>query len=44
MILKFYKLKYHEKLDFAKLKYPKNGRSLYISEIVIDCNIFSYFR
>ena len=40
---------YHEKLDFAKLEYPKSGKSLYIFEAVVDCNIvckkmlFDYF-
>ena len=44
------KLEYHGKLDFAKLKYPKSGRFLYIFETVIDCNIvykkmlLDYFR
>ena len=32
-------LKYHEKLDFTKLEYPKSGKSLYISEIVVNYNI-----
>ena len=39
MVLEFYELKYHGKLDFAKLEYPKSGSSLHISEIVVDCNI-----
>ena len=50
MVLRFHKLEYYEKFDFTKLEYPKNGRFLYISEIVIDCNIvcenvlFDYFH
>ena len=40
MVIKFHKLEYHEKLDFAKLEYPKSGRFLHISEIMVDCNIF----
>ena len=39
MVLKFHKLEYHEKFDFAKLEYPKSNKSLYISKTVIDCNI-----
>ena len=38
-IFEFMALKYHEELDFAKLKYPKSDRSLHISETVVDCNI-----
>ena len=30
------KLKYHGKLEFSKLKYPKSGKSLYIFETVVD--------
>ena len=43
-------LKYHGKLDFAKLEYSKSDRLLHISETVVDCNIvcknvlFGYFR
>ena len=43
-------LKYHGKLDFAKLEYSKSDRLLHISETVVDCNIvyknvlFDYFR
>ena len=43
------KLEYHEKLNIAKLEYPKSGKSLYIFETVVDCNIvckkilFDYF-
>ena len=50
MILEFYKLEYHGKLNFAKLEYPKNDTLLHIFETGIDCNIlcenvlFSYFR
>ena len=50
MALEFHELEYHGKLDFAKLEYPKSGKSLYIFEIVVDCNIvcknvlFGYFR
>ena len=40
MVIKFHKLEYHEKLDFAKLEYPKSGRFLHISEIMVDYNIF----
>ena len=49
MVLEFYELEYHGKLDFAKLEYPKSGSSLHISETVVDCNIvckkvlFGYF-
>ena len=32
-------LKYHGKLDFAKLEYPKSDRFLHIFETVVDCNI-----
>ena len=45
----FMVLEYHEKLDFAKLEYPKSGRFLHIFKIVVDCNIvckkvlFGYF-
>ena len=39
MVLEFHKLKYHGKLDFAKLKYPKSGRNLHISETIVNCNI-----
>ena len=39
MVLEFHKLKYHGKLDFAKLKYPKSGRNLYISEAIVNYNI-----
>ena len=50
MVLKFIELEYHGKLDFAKLEYPKSGKSLHISETVVNYNIvckkvlFSYFR
>ena len=50
MVLEFHKLEYHGKLNFTKLEYPKSDRSLYISEIVVDCNIvfenvlFGYFH
>ena len=46
----FMKPEYHEILDFAKLKYPKSGRSLYIFETVVNYNIvckkmlFDYFH
>ena len=49
MVLKFHELEYHEKHDFAKLKYAKSDKFLHISEIVINCNIicknmlFDYF-
>ena len=42
-------LEYHEKLNFTKLEYQKNSRSLYIFETMVDCNIvcenvlFGYF-
>ena len=35
----FMVLKYHGKLNFVKLEYPKSGRSLHISETVVNCNI-----
>ena len=50
--LKFFKIfswYYHGKLNFATLKYLKSGRSLYIFETMVDCNIicknvlFGYF-
>ena len=50
MVLKFHKLEYHGKLDFATLEYPKSGWFLHIFETVVDCNIiwknvlFGYFR
>ena len=34
--LEFMELKYHVKLEFYKLKYLKNGKSLHISETVVD--------
>ena len=34
-------LEYHEKLEFPKIEFPISGISLYISETVIDCKIFS---
>ena len=40
---------YHEKLNFTKLEYQKNSRSLYIFETIVDCSIvyenvlFDYF-
>ena len=49
MVLKFHKLEYHGKLDFATLEYPKSGWFLHIFETVVDCNIilknvlFGYF-
>ena len=49
MVLGFHKLEYHEKLDFAKLEYPKIDKFLHIYETVINCNIvrknvlFGYF-
>ena len=33
--LKFMELKYHWKLDFSKLEYPKSSRSLHILETVL---------
>ena len=41
MILEFHELEYHKKLDFTKLEYSKSGKSLYISKIVVDCNMFA---
>ena len=38
-IFEFMELEYHEKLDFAKLEYPKSDRSLHISKTVVDSNI-----
>ena len=35
-VLEFIELEYHGKLEFPKLKYPKSGRSLHISETVVD--------
>ena len=35
------KLKYHRKLEFSKLKFPFNDKSLHILETVINCKIFS---
>ena len=32
----FMELKYHGKLEFPKLKYPKTGKSIHISEIVVN--------
>ena len=39
MVLEFHELEYHEKLDFAKLKYPKDDKSLHIFETVVYYNI-----
>ena len=51
MVLKFKEFEYmekfssswnlttNEKLDFAKLEYPKSGKSLHIFETMVDCNI-----
>ena len=36
MELEFMELEYHGKLEFFKIEYPKSGRSLHISETVID--------
>lgn len=46
MVLGFMELEYYEKLDFAKLKYPKNGKSLHIFKIIVDYNIVcrKYFQ
>ena len=38
--LKFIELEYHLELNFPKLEYQKNGRSLYISETVVYSYIF----
>ena len=40
MELEFMELEYHGKLEFFKIEYPKSGRSLHISETVIDWYIF----
>ena len=39
MVLEFFELKYHGKLNFAKFENPKISKSLHISEIIVDCNI-----
>ena len=36
MVLEFMEFEYYRKLDFTKLKYLKNNRSLYIFETVIN--------
>ena len=33
-------LKLHSKLEFEELEFLNSGRSLYILETVVDCNIF----
>ena len=33
-------LKLHSKLEFEELKFLNSGRSLYILETMVDCNIF----
>ena len=38
--LKFLELKLHGKLEFEELEFLNSGRSLYILETVVDCNIF----
>lgn len=49
MVLEFYKLKYHGKIDFTTLEYPKSGTfPTYFP--VVNCNIvykkvlFGYFH
>ena len=37
----FHDLEYHGKLDFHKNEFQKGGRSLHISETVVDYKIFS---
>ena len=50
IVLEFKELEYHGKLDFTKLEYLKNVRSLYIYETMVDCDIicknllFGYFH
>ena len=50
MVLKFLELEYSGKLDFAKLEYPKNSKSLYIFGTMVNYNIvckkwlLGYFR
>ena len=34
--LEFVKLDYYKKLEFNEFEYPKSGKSLYISVIIID--------
>ena len=41
MVLKFLELEYSGKLDFAKLEYPKNSKSLYIFGTMVNYNIVS---
>ena len=38
--LKFLELKLHGKLEFEELEFLNSGRSLYILETMVDCNIF----
>ena len=33
-------LEFHNKLEFEEFKFLNSGKSLYISETVINCNIF----
>ena len=41
MVLEFMELKYHGKLNFGKIEFQKNGKLLNISQIIVDCIIFS---
>ena len=41
MALEFYELEYHGKLEFLKIEFSISGSSLHISEIMVDCKIFS---
>ena len=43
MILEFHELKYHGKLNFAKLEYPKSDKSLHIFETVVVWQIATQF-
>ena len=41
VVLFFMELEYYRKLEFSKLEFSINGKSLHISVIVVDCKIFS---